>query len=94
MLVKKKPHVSGLANTIVLNTIIGEVKNKLPVASGLVKKIDYDTKIGEIEKNIFDYNHGKHITTQEFNNLVADNFAARFKETTLATKDDFFDFVK
>ena len=32
--------------------------------SDLVKKAGYNKKIGEIEKKIFDYDHGKHITTQ------------------------------
>ena len=91
MLIKKIPHASGLRTKIVLNTKIGEVKNKLPDASGLVKKTDYDTKTSETEKKIFDYNHGKYITTQEINNLTVDNFAARFKEATLATKDDIVD---
>ena len=58
------------------------------------KKTDYDTKTSETKKKILDYNHGQYITTQEINNLTADNFAARFKEATLATKDDIVDFVK
>ena len=45
--------------------------------SDLVKKADYDTKSGEIEKKILDHNSDKFITTQEFNKLTADNFAAR-----------------
>ena len=46
--------------------------------SDFVKKADYDTKIGEIEKKITDHDH-KYITTQEFNRLKVDNFAARLK---------------
>ena len=34
------------------------------------KKTDYNTKISEIEKKITDYNHGKYMTTPEFNNLA------------------------
>ena len=36
-----------------------------------VKKTDYNTKINEIEKNVFDYDHDKYITTQEFNKLMS-----------------------
>ena len=47
--------------------------------SSLVKKTDYDTKIVEIKKKITDHDHNKYITTQEFNKLIAENFAARLK---------------
>ena len=47
--------------------------------SNLVKKADYDTKAEEIEKKL-DRKNDKCITTQEFNNLMADNFAARSKQ--------------
>ena len=49
-------------------------------ARNLVKKGNYDTKIGEIEKRILDHDHGKYITTQEFNKFTADNFAERLKQ--------------
>ena len=52
------------------------------------------TKIGEIEKKILDHDHSKCITTQEFNKLTADNFAARLAKPKLATKVDITDFVK
>ena len=37
--------------------------------NNLVKKPDYNTKMSGIEKKIFDHNHEKYITTQEFNTL-------------------------
>ena len=43
-------------------------------------KRDYNTKISEIEKKITDHNHGKYITTPEFNN---------FARAKLITKTDF-----
>ena len=49
---KKFPDITGLATTVVLNTTINEVENKIPDASKLVKKADYDTKIKEFEGNI------------------------------------------
>ena len=70
--------------TTVLNTI----------NSGLTKKTDYNTKISEINKKIFDHNHHKYITTGKFNKLMADNFAARLKQASLATKTDIDDFVE
>ena len=49
---KKFRDITGLATTVVLNTTINEVENKIPDASKLVKKADYDTKIKEFEGNI------------------------------------------
>ena len=59
----KMPSISGLAT----NSALTAVENKIPNVSGLVTK----TKINEIEKKITDHDHGKYITTPEFNNLAA-----------------------
>ena len=56
---------------------VNNMKTTYTNTSDLVKKADYDTKSGEIEKKILDHNSDKFITTQEFNKLTADNFAAR-----------------
>ena len=61
-------------------------------ASDLVEKVNYNTKIDENEKKIL--HHIKYITTQEFNKLMAEKFAARSKHAKLTTKDDIADFVK
>ena len=59
------------------------------------KKINYNTKINEIEKNITDHDHSKkYITTQEFNQLTADHFAARSAQVNLPSKNDITTFVK
>ena len=60
--------------------------------SHLVKKADYNTKIDEIEKKLPE--RGKYITTQEFNKLTSETFAARLAQAKLATIDDIADFVK
>ena len=52
------------------------VKNKVSDVGSLVKKADCDTKISEIGKKVAVHNHGKYITTPEFNKLSAENFAA------------------
>ena len=44
------------------------------------------TKTGEVENKIPD--HSKYITTQEFNKLTAENFAARLKPADLVNKTD------
>ena len=62
--------------------------------SNLVKKTDCNTNISETEKKTLDHDHDKHITTQECNNLAAENFAARLKQANLATKSDIADFVE
>ena len=59
----KIPDVSSLAT----KTTLTAVENKIPSVSNLVKKTDYNTKITEIEKKLTDHNHGKYITTSEFN---------------------------
>ena len=46
-----------------------------------------NTKISEIENKIPD--HAKCITTQEFNTLTIENFAARLKQANLVSKTDF-----
>ena len=60
----------------------------------LVKKVDCNTKINKIEKKIVDLDHDRYITNQEFNKLTAEHFAARLKETNLASKNDIDDFLK
>ena len=60
----------------------------------MVKNTDYNTKISEIEKKTTDHNHGKYITTREFNKLTGVNFAARLKQANLVTKADFDDKLK
>ena len=62
--------------------------------SDLVKITDHNTNIGGTEKKILDHDHSKYIATQEFNQLMADSFAARLAEAKLATVDDIVDLVK
>ena len=45
------------------------------------------TEISEVENKIPD--NSKYITTHEFNNLTAENFAARLKQADLVNKTDF-----
>ena len=54
-----------------------------------LKKTDCDTKISELEKKLSDRNHGKYITTPEFNTLAASVFNARLAQANLITKADF-----
>ena len=46
-----------------------------------------NTKSNEVGNKIID--HAKYITTQEFNTLTAENFAARLKQANLISKTDF-----
>ena len=68
--------------TIVLNTKISEVENKIPDTSSLVTTTVLNTKIGEIENKV-------PITTPDLNKLTTENFAARLKEANLVSKIDF-----
>ena len=58
------------------------------------KKTDYNTKINVTEKKITNHEHGKYITTAEFDKIIAKNFAARLAQGNIASKSDFADFVK
>ena len=49
-------------------------------------KKHYDTKISELEKKLIDHDHGKYITTPEFNNLAARVFNARLAQANLTKK--------
>ena len=69
-------------------------KNKIKVELNLSKKADCDTRIGDTGKKILDHDHDEYITTQEFNKLMAGNFAARLKQENLASKDYIADLVK
>ena len=79
------PSITSLTTT---TTALTDVENKVSNVSNSVKKTDYNTKISETEKKITDHDHGKYITTPEFNKLTAENFAARLKQTNLASKNN------
>ena len=46
-----------------------------------------NTKISEVENKVSD--NSKYITTQEFNNLTAESFAAKLKQANSVIKTDF-----
>ena len=53
------------------------------------KKIRLSQKISKLDKTLTDHNHDKYNTTPEFNELTAENFAARLAQANLITKTDF-----
>ena len=77
MLKKEKTDTSDLVTTSVLNTKISQVESKIPDSS-LVTSAILNTKITEVENKI--PVHAKYITTQEFNKLTTENFAARLNK--------------
>ena len=72
--------------TTVVNIKISAINNKIPDTITLVTTTVLNTKIGQL-KNIPD--QVKYVTTQEFNKLTAENFAARLKQANLVSKTDF-----
>ena len=62
--------------------------------SYLVKKLTTTQTLVKFFNKILDHDHSKHITTQKFNKLMADDFVARLAQEKLATKDDIADLVK
>ena len=73
--------------TIVLNTKISEVKNKITNTSSLVTTTVLNVKLSETENKIPD--NSKYIANQELNKLTAENFAVRLKQSSLVDKTDF-----
>ena len=65
------------------------MENKIPSVNSLIKKNRHDAKITESEKKLNDHDHGKYITTPEFNTLAASVFHARLAQANLITKADF-----
>ena len=51
-------------------------------------------KLLKLKKKLTDHDHGKYITTPEFNNLAAKVFIARLAQVSLITKTDFYDKLK
>ena len=91
----KKRKLTELENNIrdvsssATKTALTTVENEIPDVSSLVKKTDYNTKIIEIEKKLTDHDHGKYLTTPEFNTLAASAFYTRLAQPNLITKTDF-----
>ena len=81
----KIPDISNLATKTSLNT----VENKILSISNLVKKTDYTAKVAEIENKLNNHNHGKYITTPEFNTLAADVFNVRIAQAQFDNKSRF-----
>ena len=54
-----------------------------------LKKQFMTQELVNLKKKLTDHNHGKYITTPEFNTLAADVFNARLAQANLITKTDF-----
>ena len=83
----KKFQMTCLVTTNVYNIKISEVENKIPDSNNLMITTVLNTKIGEVEEKIPD--HAKYVTTSEFHESTAENFAARLKQANLMNKSDF-----
>ena len=81
----KIPDISTLAT----KTALTVAENKIPRVSNLVNKTVDNTKVTETGKKLNSHNHGKCITTQEFNKLAADVFDARIAQAKLVVKTNF-----
>ena len=86
-----------MKNDVVKKTEYNELVNAIQTTdtSDLVKKADYNTKIDKVEKKATtDHDHAKYVTTQEFNKLTSESFAARLAQANSANKNDTANFVK
>lgn len=80
-----------LKDEVVKKTVYDKLIKRINVfqtndTSNLVKRADYD----ETKKKVLAHNHDKYVTTQQFNELRRDDFAAKLKQA----KDDTADFIK
>ena len=83
--VKKNVYDNLVKNLMLFRVLMPAVQSE---------KLTMRQKISKIGKNILYHDHAKYITTQEFNNLTTDNFAARIGQAKITTEDDVADFVK
>ena len=72
--------------TIVLNTNIEGVVDKIPDTDSLVKTAVFNAKIEEIGKNICDY--AKYFTTPKFNKFAGSVFDTTLKQANLVANSD------
>ena len=95
--------LSQLRNVVkqdfVIKTEYDELVKKVNViqttdTSDLAIKADYNTNVNKIKKNITDHDHDKYVTTQEFNKLTSENFAARLVQAKLVSKKYIATFTK
>ena len=75
----KRPNVMNCLQTLIILVLLILVIQ--------LKKTDYKAKINEIENKITSDYH-KCITTQEFNKLTSENFAAGLAQANLGSKAD------
>ena len=62
--------------------------------SNLIKKLTATQKLMKLKRN-HDHDHNNnYVTTQKFNKLTSEGFAARLKQANLASKNDIGDYVK
>ena len=73
----KIPSISGLAG----NSALTAVENKIPDVSSLIKKTDYNRKSVKLKKNLLIITT-TYISSQKFNKLSVENFAARINRQT------------
>ena len=71
------PSISGLAG----NSALTAVENKIPDVSSLIKKTDYNRKSVKLKKNLLIITT-TYISSQKFNKLSVENFAARINRQT------------
>ena len=84
----KIPSITNLAATVALT----DVENKI---SNVSKNLLIVQKLMKLKNKTTDHDHSnKYITTQIFNRLTSQNFAARLVQANLASKNDIANFVK
>ena len=102
---KEMPSIIDLATTTAINTKINEVKYEMLKITNLTTTTtltavenripNVTEKLVKLKKKITaDHDHGKYITTQEFNKLAAEHFTARLAQANLESKSDIANFVK
>ena len=85
------PNITNLTTSAALTTN----KNKISNIRNLVKKLAATQKSMKLKKwkKITGHDHDKYIATPEFNQITAENFAARLKQGNLVSKSDITNFA-
>ena len=83
--------LDAIVNNIDISRFVLKTKYHIDKAgvNSFIKNTHYNTKISENGKNVSDHNHGKYITTPEFNNLAAGVVTARLAQANLVAGTEF-----
>ena len=94
---EKIASITNLATAVAINTSINEVNGKIPSITNLgaiTALTAVQNKVPNVSNLVKKTDCNKYITTQKFNKLTLQNFAARLAQANSANNSDIANFVK